>query len=147
MTIPARSRAQLVSRAYAILGLAEVGQSEDAVSLAVIDNLVEPLIARLNEERITWHVDAEGNVTQLDDPDAIPAKTFMDVAVLLAYDAMGDFSLAALPPPHTRTESEMRLRTVWAVKEATQEAYEHYDEETGAVSTRYRNETLAGEYM
>jgi hypothetical protein len=150
VTIPTRTRAQLVSRAYAILGLAEVGQSEDEDSLAVIDDFVEPLFARLNAEKITWHVDAEGNVTQLDDPDAIPAKAFIDLAVLLAFDAMADFGLAVLPPPLDGATSEMRLRTVWAVKEATQEEYEttvvDLDTDAETTVTHRRNETLRGEY-
>lgn len=152
MTVyPTHTRAQLVERAARILGLGEAGQSLEDDDLNAIDPFVIPLVARLNEERITWHVDAEGNITQLDDPEAIPAKAFMDVAVLLAYDAMGDFGLAALPPPHDKAMSEMRLRRVWAVKEATQEEYEEYvtdlDTDTDTLTVRRRNETLKPEFF
>ena len=54
---------------------------------ATVDAYVIPLLARLNAEHITHHVDAEGNVTELDDPDAIPAKAVEAVAILLAENA------------------------------------------------------------
>lgn len=151
MTYPTHNQAQLVERAARILGLGQAGQSLEDDDLDAISPFVEPLLSRLNEERITWHVDAEGNITELDDPEAIPAKVFMDVAILLAYDAMGDFGLAVLPAPHTRAESERRLRTVWAVKEATQEEYEvqvvDLDTDEITMETHRRNETLQGEYF
>lgn len=150
-TYPTYTRAQIVDRAARILGLGAAGQTIPDDDLDAIDPFVIPLIARLNEQRITWHVDAEGNITELDDPDAIPAKAFIDVAVLLAYDAMGDFGLASLPPPHDATKSEMRLRQVWAVKEASQEEYEtevyDVDTDTWNTETHRRNETLQGEYF
>jgi len=150
MAYPTFSRTQTVDRALRVLGVVPAGQTPDAEDRAVVDALVIPLIARLNAEKITYHVDLEGNVTQLDDPDAIPAKAFLDVAVLLAAAAMGDFGLSALPPPNDPVMSEMRLRTVFSVG-ATLETYEEYvtdpdtDEET--LVTRKRNETLIGEYF
>lgn len=151
MTYPTFNTDQLVDRAARILGLSEAGQSIEDEDLEAIEPFVIPLVARLNAERITYHVDAEGNITELDDPNAIPAKAFMDVATLLAYDAMGEFGMSSLPPPHDATKSEMRLRTVWAVKEATQEEedVEVYDVETDTTSTEThrRNITLQPEWF
>lgn len=149
MAYPTFSRTQTVDRALRVLGVVPAGQTPDAEDRAVVDALVVPLIARLNAEKITYHVDLEGNVTQLDDPDAIPAKAFMDVAILLAAAAMQDFGIAALPQADPAM-SEMRLRTVFSVG-ATLESYEEYvtdpdtDEET--LVTRKRNETLIAEYF
>lgn len=150
MTYPTFSREQLVTRALRVLNVVPAGQSPDDEDYDVVDALVEPLFARLNAEKITYHVDAEGNVTQLDDPEAVPAKAYMDVAVLLADASMGDFGLAALPPPNDRTVSEVRLRTVWSVG-ATQEEYEEWvtdpDTDESTLVTKRRNETLVGEFM
>lgn len=150
MTYPTFPRDQLVDRAIRVLGITPVGQTPDADDRQVVNDHVIPLLARLNAEKITWHVDAVGNITQLDDPDAIPAKAFHDVAILLAAAAMQDFAIAALPQ-NDPAMSEIRLRTVWAVKEATQEEYEtevtDLDTDTTTTVTHRRNETLIGEYF
>lgn len=150
MTYPTFSRVQTVDRALRVLGVVPSGQTPDAEDRAVVDALVIPLLARLNAEKITCHVDGEGNVTQLDDPDAIPAKAFMDVSILLAAAAMGDFGLSALPPPNDPMMSERRLRIVWAVGPA-QEEYEEWvtdlDTDVSTLVTKRRNETLQGEYF
>lgn len=148
MSYPTFSRSQLVTRALSVLGVVPTGQTPDAEDRAIVDALVVPLIARLNAEKITYHVDAEGNVTQLDDPEAIPAKAFMDVAILLADAAKQDFGIAALPQADPMM-SERRLRIVWAVG-PTQEEYEDYvtdlDTDTSTLTTLRRNQTLVGEY-
>lgn len=149
MTYPTFSRTQTVDRALRVLGVVPSGQTPDAEDRAVVDALVIPLLARLNAEKITFHTDAEGNVTQLDDPDAIPAKAFMDVSILLAAAAMGEFGLSALPPPNDPAMSERRLRTVWAVG-PTQEEYTDWvtdlDTDTSTLTTLRRNQTLVGEF-
>ena len=148
MTYPTFSREQLVTRALRVLGVVPAGQTPEAEDRAVVDDLVVPLLARLNAEKITYHVDQEGNVTQLDDPEAIPAKAFMDVAILLADVAKQDFGIAALPQADP-SMSEMRLRTVWSVGPSV-EAYEEWvtdpDTEESSLVTRRRTETLVGEY-
>ena len=149
MTYQTFPREQLVDRAIRVLGITPIGQTPDEDDRRAVDALVEPLLARLNAEKITHHVDAEGNITELGDPEAIPAKAFMDVAVLLAAAAMQDYGLAALPQ-NDPTESEVRLRTVWSVG-PTQEEYltEVIDLDTDEVTevTHRRNETLMGEYF
>lgn len=148
-TYPTFSREQLVTRALRVLGVVPQGQTPDAEDMTVVDDLVIPLIARLNAEQITYHMDGEGNVTQLDDPDAIPAKAFMDVAILLAAAAMQDFGVSALPQ-NDPAASEVRLRTVWSVG-PTQEEYEEWvtdlDTDVSTLVTKRRTETLQGEYM
>lgn len=149
MTYPTFSREQLVTRALRVLGVVPSGQTPDAEDRAVVDALVIPLLARLNAEKITYHVDQEGNVTQLDDPDAIPAKAFMDVSILLADACKHEFGIAALPQADPMM-SEKRLRTVWSVG-PTQEEYEEWvtdlDTDVSTLVTKRRNETLIGEYM
>lgn len=149
MTYPTFSREQLVTRALRVLGVVPAGQTPEAEDRAVVDDLVVPLLARLNAEKITYHVDQEGNVTQLDDPEAIPAKAFMDVAILLADVAKQDFGIAALPQADP-SMSEMRLRTVWAVG-PSQEEYEEWvvdlDTDEATLTTLRRNQTLVGEYF
>lgn len=146
---PTKDRKALVNRALRVLNVVPAGQTAETEDFDVVDELVEPLLARLNAEKITYHVDAEGNVTQLDDPDAIPAKAFMDVAILLAAAAATDFGLAALPQDDP-AKSEVRLRTVWSVG-PTQEEYEEWvvdlDTEVETLVTKRRNETLKGEYF
>ena len=87
MTYPTRSRAQLVDRALNVLGVVPAGQTPDTEDRALVDTFVEPVLARL---------DGKG-VTSIPDADAIPAAQFLDVAVILADAAKGDFGLAALP--------------------------------------------------
>lgn len=149
MTSPSYSRAQLVDRALRVLNVTPVGQSHEQDDIDVVDALVEPLIARLNAEGITSRTDDEGNIIQLDDPDAIPATHFIDVAILLADAAKGEFGIPDLPG-YSPTQSEMRLRTVISVG-PTQEEYEttetDLDTDTTTVVTRRRNATLVGEYM
>lgn len=150
MTYPTFSRDQLVAMAYSRLGLSEVGQPADQEDLEAIDLHVIPLLARLNAEKITYHVDADGTtITQLDDPEAIPAKAFLDVAILLADAAKMDFGMGALPQDDPRM-SEVRLRTVWAVG-PTQEEYEtevtDLDTDEVTTVTHRRTETLIGEYF
>lgn len=148
MTYPTFSREQLVTRALRVLGVVPAGQTPEAEDRAVVDDLVVPLLARLNAEKITYHVDQEGNVTQLDDPEAIPAKAFMDVAILLADVAKQDFGIAALPQADPAM-SEKRLRSVWSVGPSV-EVYEEWvtdpDTEESSLVTRRRTETLVGEY-
>lgn len=151
MTVfPTYSRDQVVRMAYSRLGLSETGQPADDEDLEAIDIHLEPLMARLNAEKITYHVAADGTtITELDDPDAIPAKAFLDVAILLADAAKMDFGLAALPQDDP-AKSVVRLRTVWSVG-ATQEEYEttvtDLDTDTDTTVTHRRNETLIGEYF
>jgi hypothetical protein len=150
MTFPTYSRDQVVKMAYVRLGLAEVGQPADDEDLEAIDFHLEPLMARLNAEKITYHVAADGTtITELDNPDAIPAKAFLDVAILLADAAKMEFGLGALPQDDPGA-SEVRLRTVWGVG-PTQEEYETQvtDLDTDEVTTvtHRRNETLIGEYF
>lgn len=150
MTLSTFSRTQVVELAYARLGLSEVGQPADDEDLAAIDLHLEPLMARLNAEKITYHVAADGTtITELDDPEAIPAKAFLDVAILLADAAKMDFGMAALPQDDPAM-SVMRLRTVWSVG-ATQENYEtsvtDLDTDVETTVTHRRNETLQGEYF
>lgn len=149
MSLPSfYSRKQLVELAYAKMGLSEVGNSAQQEDLDAINAYVEPLLARLNAEKITYHVDAEGDITQLDDPNNIPAKAVMDVAILLAEAAMADFGIAAIRDDPRM--SEVRLRTVWSVG-PTQEEYEEWvtdlDTDEDALVTRRRNQTLVGEYF
>src|SRR3990167_6641937 len=107
----ARSRPELVLRALSVLGIVPAGQTPEDDDYDIVDALVEPLLERLNAEKITSITDAEGNITQLDDPEAIPGAQFLDVAVLLADAAKQDFGLAALPQADP-VQSEIRLRTI-----------------------------------
>lgn len=144
-----KSREQLVLRALRVLGAVPAGQSAEDDDIAKVDDLWEPLMARLNAEKITYHVDAEGNITQLDDPSAVEAAQFLDLAILLADAAKGDFGLAALPTDDP-VKSEIRLRTIYSVG-ATQEEFEELvtdlDTDTDTVVTHRRNITITNEYM
>ena len=146
---PNHSRTQLVDQALRVLGVTPIGQPHAEDDILAVDVLVEPLLARLNAMRITYHVDAEGNVTQLDDPQAIPAKAFFSVATLLAAAAMQKFGLAALPV-NDPTQAEIDLRTVWSVG-PTQEEYEELvtdlDTDESTLVTKRRNETVSGEWF
>ncbi len=135
MSAPARSRAQLVERALRVLGVVPAGQSADPEDARVVDDFVEPLLARL---------DAEG-ITTIDDPDAIPAAQWLDVAVLLANDAKTDFGLAALPG-FDPMQSEIRLRTVTSTG-PTMETVETTDPDTGEDVTYEQPQTLAPEWI
>ena len=134
-TYPTRPRKELVIRAMRVMGTIGNDQDADNDDYRVVDALVEPLLARIDAE----------DITTIDDPDAIPAAQFMDVAVLLAEAAMGDFGLSSLPPPHDPRASEVRLRTVVSVA-VTMEDIEVADPDTGVVTTEERPQTLIGEY-
>lgn len=135
MSAPARSRTQLVERALRVLGVVPAGQSADPEDALVVDDFVEPLLARL---------DAEG-ITTIDDPDAIPAAQWLDVAVLLANDAKTDFGLLALPG-FDPTQSEIRLRTVTSTG-PTMETVETTDPDTGEDVEYEQPQTLAPEWF
>jgi len=134
-TYPTRSRRQLAERALRVLGVVPNGQVPDDDDYAVVDNFVEPLLARL---------DGEG-ITTIDDANAIPAAQFLDVAVLLADAAKADYGLAALPLTDP-TQSEVRLRTIVSTG-PTLEEVTVVDPGTGEESTYERPETLIGEYF
>jgi hypothetical protein len=146
VTYPTFSRDQLVTRALRVLNVVPNGQSPDDDDYDTVDAFVEPLFARLNAEGITSNTDFEGNVTELDDPESVPAKMFLDVAVLLAEAALSDFGLSALPPPNDRTASEMRLRTVMSTGPTMEEAF-RVDPYPGVETTGERFATLQGEYF
>lgn len=133
-TYPTRSRQQLVDRALRVLGVVPAGQTPDADDRLVVDEFVEPLLARL---------DAEG-ITTIPDAEQIPAAQFLDVAILLAAAAAADFGLAALPQ-NDPMQSEIRLRTVVSVG-PTMETVEDYDSE-GEEITYEQPATLHGEYF
>ena len=145
----ARSRPELVLRALSVLGVVPAGQTPEDDDYDIVDALVEPLLERLNAEKITSITDAEGNITQLDDPEAIPGAQFLDVAVLLADAAKQDFGLAALPQADP-VQSEIRLRTIVSVG-ATQEEYEttviDLDTDVETTVTHRRNKTLVGDFF
>lgn len=134
-TYPTRSRRQLVTRALRVLGVVPAGQTPDDEDYTVVDEFVEPLLARLDGEAITTIPDA----------NAIPAGQFLDVAILLADAAKGDFFLATLPQDDPM-KSEVRLRTVVSVG-PTMEEVETTDPDTGETETYERAETLVGEYF
>jgi hypothetical protein len=69
-----KTRNQLVSRALEILGVVASGQAPAPEDTAKIDNLVDPLIARLAEREIAYVAD----VNEMD------LALFEDVAVMLA---------------------------------------------------------------
>lgn len=133
-TYPTRSRADLVTQALRILNVVPAGQSPDDEDYDMVDGFVEPLLARIDAE----------SITTVDDPDAIPAAQFMDLAVLLAYDALSDFGLSALPPPHDRTASEVRLRTIVRT-DVTLEEVTDYDADGNEI-TYEQPQTLATDY-
>ena len=135
MAAPARSREQLVERALRVMGVVPAGQSADQEDARVVDDFVEPLLARL---------EAEG-ITTIDNPDAIPAAQFLDVAVLLADDAKTDFGMTALPG-FDPMKSEMRIRTVVSTG-PTMETVETTDPDTGEDVTYDQPQTLAPEYF
>lgn len=134
-TYPTRSRVQLVDKALRILDVVPNGQTPDADDRAVVDDYVDLLLARL---------DGEG-ITTIDNPDAIPAAQFIDVAILLANDAKSEFGLAALPLDDPM-KSEVRLRTVTSVP-VTTETVTDVDDETGENVTYTQAETLHGSYF
>ncbi len=135
-TYPTRPREELVLRALRVLGTVGNDQDADDDDKRVVNDLVEPLLARLDAE----------DITTIDDPDAIPAAQFMDLAVLLAEVSMADFSLSSLPPPNDPRMSEVRLRTIVSV-DVTMEEVEVPDPDTGVLSTEERPKTLIGEYF
>jgi hypothetical protein len=149
MSYPTHPRDDLVDRAIRILGSTPIGQTPPAEERATVDAHVIPLLARLNAEHITYHVDAEGNVTQLEDPDAIPAHSIEQVAILLAEASMADFSIAALAG-YDPAEAERQLMRVWSVG-PSQEEYEDVvtdlDTDTDTIVTHRRNQTLIGEFF
>lgn len=149
MAFPPKSKADLIKRALFVLGAISTGQPPNDDDVAKVEPLIEPLFARLNAEKITYHRDAEGNVTQLTDSTNIPAAQFLDLAVLLADAAKQDFGLSALPQDDPM-KSEVRLRTIYSVG-ATQEEYEvevtDLDTDTTTTETHRRNITLVGEYF
>lgn len=134
-TYPTRSRRQLVERALRVLNVVPAGQTPDEDDYAVVDEFVEPLLARLDGE----------SITTIPDANAIPAAQFLDVAILLADVAKADFGLAALPQDDP-TNSEMRLRTVVSVG-VTLEEVTVVDPDTGEESTYERAETLKAEWF
>jgi hypothetical protein len=146
MAYPTRNREQVVDRALFVLGVTPVGQTPEDDDRQVVDDLVEPLFARLNAEGVTSLTDEFGVTTELDDPDAIPAAWYLDVAVLLAAEAMAPLGVDALPPGYDPEMSRMRLRTVLSIG-PTMEDYTVIDEETNEELTKYRPETLIGEYF
>ena len=133
-TYPPRPRAELVTRALRVLNVVPAGQNPSDEDFDVVDEFVEPLLARL---------DGEG-ITTIDNPDAIPAAQFLDVAVLLADAAKGDFGLAALPQDDP-TKSEMRLRTVNSVG-VTEVTVTDYDDD-GDEITYQAPEPLRTDYF
>lgn len=134
-TYPTRSRRQLVERALRVLNVVPAGQTPDEDDYAVVDEFVEPLLARLDGE----------SITTIPDANAIPAAQFLDVAILLADVAKADFGLAALPQDDP-TKSEMRLRTIVSVG-VTMEEVETTDPDTGETVTYERAETLTAEWF
>ena len=134
-TYPTRTREELVIRALRVMGTIANDDEADNDDFRVVNALVEPLLARIDAE----------DITTIDDPDAIPAAQFMDLAILLADLAKGDFGLSALPNDDP-TKSEIRLRTVVSVN-VTLEDIEVADPDTGVVTTEERPQTLIGEYF
>lgn len=130
---PTRSRLQLVDRALNVLGVVATGQTPDADDRAVVDMFVEPVLARL---------DAKG-VTTIDDANAIPAAQFLDVAIILADAAKGDFGLAALPQGDPMV-AEQNL-TVIVSTGPTMETIEDYDADGNEI-TYEQPETSRPEY-
>lgn len=146
MAYPTRNREQVVDRALFVLGVTPVGQTPEDDDRQVVDDLVEPLFATLNAEGVTSRTDELGVTTELDDPDNIPAAWFLDVAVLLAAEAMAPLGVDALPSGYDVERSKMRLRTVISTG-PTMEEFTEIDPETNEEITKYRPETLVGEYM
>lgn len=149
MPYETRTRDQLVDAAIVILGTTPIGQTPPDEERQTVDRYVIPLLARLNAEGITHHVDAEGNITQLGDPEAIPADSFNDVAILLAEDARQAFSIPALIG-YDPFESELRLQRVWSrgpTQEEVEEWVTNLDTNTDTLQTQRRNATLIGEYF
>lgn len=72
-----KTRDQLVLRALEILGVVATGQAPAAEDTAKIDNLVDPLIARLAEREIAYVADV----------NEIDLSLFEDLAVMLAGSA------------------------------------------------------------
>jgi hypothetical protein len=143
------NREQLVDAAIRVLGTTPIGQTPPDEERRLVDAHVIPLLARLNGEDITRHVDLEGNVTQLGDPDAIPASSFDYVAILLAEAARQDFSIPGLIG-YRPIDAENGLQKVWAVG-PTQENVEvmvtDLDTDTETWVTERRNQTLVGEFF
>ena len=134
-TYPTRSRRRLVERALRVLNVVPAGQTPDEDDYAVVDEFVEPLLARLDGE----------SITTIPDANAIPAAQFLDVAILLADVAKADFGLAALPQDDP-TKSEMRLRTIVSVG-VTMEEVETTDPDTGETVAYEQAQTLEAEYF
>jgi hypothetical protein len=76
-----KTRAQLIERAGAAIGVKEPGEALSSEDYNTLDNLVDPLIAQLSADQIYY----------VDDADAIPVEIFIPLANLLGNMAGPDF--------------------------------------------------------
>ncbi len=76
-----KTRAQLIERAGASIGVKEPGEALSTEDYNTLDNLVDPLIAQLAADQIYY----------VDDADEIPVAIFIPLANLLGNMAGPDF--------------------------------------------------------
>lgn len=131
-----RPRRELVLRALSVLQVVQTGQTPADEDITLVDSLWEPLVDKL----------AGMEITTITNPEVVPGAQFLDLAVLLADEAKGDFGLAALPDQYDPIMAVANIRAIVMV-DADLYDVTVTDPDTGVESTEEHNEPLVTEYF
>jgi hypothetical protein len=93
-----KTRAQLIERAAAAIGVKEPGEALSSEDYDAFDNLVDPLIAQLSADGIYY----------VNDADEIPVEIFIPLANLLGNMAGPDFGSPVNDQAQARDEGILR---------------------------------------
>lgn len=93
-----KTRAQLIERAGAAIGVKEPGEALSPEDYNTLDNLVDPLIGQLSADEIIYVQDSE----------EIPVEYFIPLANLLANMAGPDFGSPVNDEARARDERTLR---------------------------------------
>ncbi len=93
-----KTRAQLIERAGAAIGVKEPGEALSSEDYNTLDNLVDPLIAQLSADQIY----------DVQDSEEIPVEIFIPLANLLGNMAGPDFGSPVNDQAQARDEGILR---------------------------------------
>lgn len=93
-----KTRAQLIERAAAAIGVKEPGEALSSEDYDALDNLVDPLIAQLAADGIVY----------ISDSEEIPVEFFVPLANLLGNMAGPDFGSPVNDDAQARDERTLR---------------------------------------
>jgi len=93
-----KTRAQLIERAAAAIGVKEPGEALSSEDYDAFDNLVDPLIAQLSADGVAY----------IENDEEIPVEYFVPLANLLGNMAGPDFGSPVNDQAQARDEATLR---------------------------------------